>query len=87
MAEAGGPPTGMEVSWHGLFAPARISRAVVTRLESEVRKAIAMPEVRERIVKLGLRPVGSTSAEFKPFLAEAVKKFAEMVRLAGIQPE
>jgi tripartite-type tricarboxylate transporter receptor subunit TctC len=57
------------------------------RLETEVRKAIAVPEVRERIVKLGLRPVGSASAEFKPFFADAVRRFAEMVKLAGIQPE
>ena len=87
MAEAGGPPTGAETSWHGLFAPAAISRPVVTRIESEVRKALAVPEVRERIVKLGLRPVGSTAAEFRPFFADAVKRFAEMVKLAGIQPE
>ena len=87
MAEAGGPPTGVEVSWHGLFAPAAIPPAVATRIESETRKALAVAEVHDRIVKLGLRPVGSTSAEFRPFLADAVRKFAEMVKLAGIQPE
>jgi len=87
MAEAGGPPTQVQTSWHGLFAPAGVPAAVLARLEDEVRKALAVPEVRERIVTLGLRPVGSTSAEFRPFLADAVKKFAEMVRLAGIQPE
>jgi tripartite-type tricarboxylate transporter receptor subunit TctC len=87
MAEAGGPPTGVETSWHGLFAPAGISPAILARLEGEIRKALAVPDVRERIVKLGLRPVGSTSAEFRPFFANAVKKFGEMVRLAGIQPE
>lgn len=87
MAEAGGPPTGAETSWHGLFAPAGIARAAVNRLESEVRKALDVPDVRERIVKLGLRPVGSTSAEFGPFFADATKRFAEMVKLAGIEPE
>ena len=87
MAEAGGPPTGAEVSWHGVFAPARTPRALVTRIEDEIRKAIAVSEVRERIVKLGLRPVGSASAEFRPFFAESIKRFAEMVKLAGIQPE
>jgi tripartite-type tricarboxylate transporter receptor subunit TctC len=87
MAEAGGPPTGTETSWHGLFAPAGIPRAVVNHLENEVRKALEVPDARERIVKLGLRPVGSTSAEFKPFFADAIKRFAEMVKLAGIEPE
>jgi tripartite-type tricarboxylate transporter receptor subunit TctC len=87
MAEAGGPPTGAEVSWHGVFAPARTPRVLATRIEDEIRKALGLPEVRERIVKLGLRPVGSTSAEFRPFFAESIRRFAEMVKLAGIQPE
>jgi len=87
MAEAGGPPTGAEVSWHGVFAPARTPRVLATRIEDEIRKALGLPEVRDRIVKLGLRPVGSTSAEFRPFFAESIRRFAEMVKLAGIQPE
>ena len=87
MAEAGGFPTGMDVSWHGVFAPARTQPAVLARLERELRKALALGEMRERFVKLGLRPLGTPSAEFKPFVADAVKKFAEAVRLASIQPE
>jgi tripartite-type tricarboxylate transporter receptor subunit TctC len=87
MAEAGGPPTGVQTSWHGIFAPARLPAAVLARLEGEVRAALAVPAVRERIVKLGLQPVGSTSAEFGRFVANAVKQFADMVKLAGITPE
>jgi tripartite-type tricarboxylate transporter receptor subunit TctC len=87
MAEAGGPPTRVDVSWHGLFAPAKIPRSVLVRLESEVRTAVAAPDVHERIVKLGLRPVGNGPAEFRPFFADAVRNFAEMARAAGIQPE
>lgn len=58
-----------------------------TRIEAEILKAVGNPEVRERIAKLGLYPVGSPSAEFAPFFAGAVKQFAEMVRLAGVKPE
>jgi tripartite-type tricarboxylate transporter receptor subunit TctC len=87
LAEAGGPPTGLNVSWHGMFAPAATPAALRTRIEGEILKALNQPEVRERIVKLGLYPVGSPSAEFKPFVADAVKRFAEMVRLAGVQAE
>ena len=87
MTEAGGPPTGVSTSWHGIFAPARTPPGIVGSIEEEVRKALAVPEVRERIVKLGLRPVGSTSAEFRPFVATAIRQFTEMVKLAGIAPE
>ncbi len=87
MAEAGGPPTRMQTSWHGLFAPAGVAPAIVARLEGEVRRALDVPEVRDRIVKLGLRPVGSTAAEFRIFVAAAVRQFGEMAKLAGIEPE
>jgi tripartite-type tricarboxylate transporter receptor subunit TctC len=87
MAEAGGPPTGTDVSWHGVFAPARTPREILARLDTEIRKAMAAPEVRERIEKLGLRPVGAGPEQFTPFFAKAVKNFVEMARVAGVDPE
>jgi tripartite-type tricarboxylate transporter receptor subunit TctC len=70
-----------------MFAPARTPAALRARIEGEILKALGQPEVRERISKLGLHPVGSNSGEFAPFVAEAVKRFSEMVRLAGVQAE
>jgi tripartite-type tricarboxylate transporter receptor subunit TctC len=87
MAEAGLIGTQMDASWHGLFAPAKTPPAVLARLESEVRTALALPEVRERFVKLGLNPVGNSSAEFTPFVANAIKRMGEAARVAGIEPE
>jgi tripartite-type tricarboxylate transporter receptor subunit TctC len=87
MAEAGAPPTGMKTSWHGLFGPAKLPPAVVARLEAEVKRALSIPDVRDRFDKLELNPIGSTSAEFKPVLATSIKRFGEMVRLADVQPE
>jgi tripartite-type tricarboxylate transporter receptor subunit TctC len=87
LAEAGGPPTGTNVTWHGMFAPAATPALLRARIEGQILKALGQPEVRERIGKLGLYPVGSTAAEFTPFVADAVKRFAEMVRLAGVQAE
>ena len=54
---------------------------------SEIQKALANPLVRERHTALGLEPVGSTPAQFKPLLAASIKRLAELVRLAGIEPE
>lgn len=87
MAEAGAPATGIDGSWHGLLAPANLPPALLGRLEGEVRKAMAAPEVRDRFVKLGLKPVGGTSAEFRAFLSSAIKRFGEAARVAGIRPE
>jgi tripartite-type tricarboxylate transporter receptor subunit TctC len=87
LAEAGAPPTQMDASWHGLFAPAKTPRAVLAKLEAEVRKAFALPDVRERFGKLGLNPIGGPAAEFKPFVANAVKRMGEAARIAGVEPE
>ena len=87
MMEAGVSGTEMDASWNGLFAPAKTPAGIVARLESEVRKALAVPEVRERFQKVGLNPLGTTSAEFKPLVAYSIKRFGEAARLAGIEPE
>jgi tripartite-type tricarboxylate transporter receptor subunit TctC len=87
LAEAGVP--GMEVlsSWTGMFAPARTSAAVQSRLHEEVHKAVTTPAVRDRLIGLGVIPVGNAPAEFKPYVAEQVKLIAEIVRAAGIEPQ
>jgi hypothetical protein len=43
--------------------------------------------MKERFVKLGLYSVGSTSAEFRKFVANSIKQLAEIARIAGIKPE
>jgi tripartite-type tricarboxylate transporter receptor subunit TctC len=88
MIEAGVTGTDMDAaSWYGVFAPAKTPAALAARLEKEIRSAVADRQVHERLSALRLTPVGSSSAEFKRFLADAVAKFAELARLAGIQPE
>ena len=46
--------------------------------EREMRKALAVPEVRERIAQIGLRPLGNDAAEFKPYVAEQARRIAEL---------
>jgi tripartite-type tricarboxylate transporter receptor subunit TctC len=87
MAEAGLSGMELNASWYGLFAPAKTSGEIVAKLMSEIQKALANPQVRERYAALGLEPVGSVPAQFKPFVAASIKRFAELVRLAGIEPE
>jgi len=74
-------------SWTGMFAPARTAAAVQARLHEEVHKAVTTPAVRDRLIGLGVIPVGNAPAEFKTFVAEQVKLIAEIVRAAGIEPQ
>jgi tripartite-type tricarboxylate transporter receptor subunit TctC len=87
LAEAGVP--GMEVlsSWTGMFAPAKTPAAVLARLHEEIQKATSTAAYRDRLITIGVIPVGNAPAEFKPFVAAEVKQVAEIVRAAGIEPQ
>jgi len=87
MKEAG--VSGMEIDggWYGLFAPAGTPPAIVEKLQAATRAAVNDPKLRERFEALALTPVGNAPAEFRKFFFEQIKAYAEMVRVAGIQPE
>ena len=84
-AEAGVPGTFIDTSWNGLFVPTNTPPAIIARLEGEVRKALAVAEVRERFDKVGLNVIGGSSADFRPHIAASIKRFGEAVKLAGIE--
>jgi tripartite-type tricarboxylate transporter receptor subunit TctC len=73
--------------WFGMFAPSKTPSEIVETLSREVRTAMQKPQVRERMMQLGVEPAANTPAEFRKFVASELRAYAEMVRLAGIQPE
>ena len=88
IAEAGFPAITLDaMSWYGMLAPAKTPASVVSRLYDETRKALDTPLVKDRLHALQLEPVGNTPAEFRAFIDDQVKRFGEMVKLAGVQPE
>jgi len=86
-AEAGMPSFRHHGGWFGLFAPAGTPPEILNRIHAEVRTAFANAQFRERLDTLGSEPVGNTPAEFKQFVSAEIRKYAEIVRLANIQPE
>ncbi|MBI3372069.1 MAG: tripartite tricarboxylate transporter substrate binding protein [Betaproteobacteria bacterium] len=86
-AEAGLPSYQHHGGWFGMFAPANTPAEILNRIQGEVRKAFANAQFRERLDVLGADPVADAPADFKLFVSAEIKRYAEMVRLAGIQPE
>jgi tripartite-type tricarboxylate transporter receptor subunit TctC len=84
-AEAGLPSFQMDGGWFGMFAPAGTPPAIVEKLNHDVRTALADPGVNKRFEGLGVTAAPTTPEEFRKFLAEETKKYAEYVRLAGVQ--
>jgi tripartite-type tricarboxylate transporter receptor subunit TctC len=86
VAEAGVPGYELTV-WFGLVAPAGTPREVIAKLNAEVIRILAMPDVRERFLAQGVEPVGSTPEQFGDHIRGQMAKWSEVVRKAGVKAE
>jgi tripartite-type tricarboxylate transporter receptor subunit TctC len=84
IAEAGVPDYVVDFTWNGWFAPARTPAAIINRLQAEVHQALQAPKVREVLAASAFYPVGSTPEEFRKFIQDEMKRYAEIVREAKI---
>ncbi|MBI3041407.1 MAG: tripartite tricarboxylate transporter substrate binding protein [Betaproteobacteria bacterium] len=87
MVESGVTGTDMPPSWHGLLSPAKLPPAVLAKLSGEIQKAFKNPRMRQRIEAVRLAPIGGTPEEFRKLVVSNIKRFAELVKLAGVEPE
>jgi tripartite-type tricarboxylate transporter receptor subunit TctC len=75
---------GFEVlSWGGIVGPAHLPQEVVTRLNAEIRKALATPGVLERFKALGAEAAPSTPEEFRQFSRQETEKWAKVIKISG----
>ncbi len=73
--------------WIGLFVPAKTPPAIIDRLSREIRTALAMPKVREKLVALGVDPMDMTPKEFDAYVEKQIAADAELVKAAGIKAQ
>jgi tripartite-type tricarboxylate transporter receptor subunit TctC len=73
------------VNWYGATVPAATPRAAIDRWHAALVKAMAQPEVREKMIAQGTDPVGTTPAEFATFLRQETVRWTRVVREANIK--
>jgi len=73
--------------WVGLWAPAGTPQDIVDKINADVAKVLAMPDVRERLAALGAEPMVMTSADFRKFMREEIDDAAKVVKAAGIKAQ
>ena len=61
--------------------------AIVTKLNADIRKALAAPDVIQRLSSLGSEPAASTSEEFAAYLKQDYARWSSVVKTAGIKVE
>lgn len=82
IAESGLP--GYEViNWYGVLTPAGTSKEVIGRLNSEIRRIMTLPEVKERLAAQGAETLTGTPQEFGAFIRSETEKWAKVVKFSG----
>ena len=87
VAESGVPEFQLKGPFEGLLAPARIPREIVTKIHTGMRKALATPRLRKFFSVSGWEGDGRGPEEFRNFLNEELKRYAEIARAAKIRAE
>jgi len=86
VAEAGVP--GYEsIGWFGAVAPAGTPAAIIERLHGAIAAALAAPEIRSRVLAAGAEPLTTTPAGFAAMIRNETRKWAEVIRRAGVKLE
>ncbi len=84
---ASGVPGYEFVSLTGMFAPAKLPKALLARLNQETLDVLKNPEVRKRFFTSGAEVVGSTPERFGTVVKEEIKRLGKVIQDAGIQNE
>lgn len=74
-------------SWFAVMAPAGTPKDIVARLNAELLKALADPEVRSQLIAQGLTPRGSSPAELGSAMRDQLAKYARLIKQANITVE
>ena len=86
LAESGAPDQDSEII-AGLLVPGGTPPEIVDRLNREIVKVVAMPDVRARLAALGFEPIGSTPKQFAERIRSEIDKWAKVIRAAGIKAQ
>lgn len=82
-----GYPDAVSATWFGLIVRTGTPREIIARLNSEFNDALAIPEVRERLGKLGMTPVGGTPGQFAATIQRDTERWGKIIRQRGIKIE
>jgi tripartite-type tricarboxylate transporter receptor subunit TctC len=85
-AEAG--VTGVVMSnWYGVMSVGGTPKPVLKRLYDELVRAVAAPDMRERLATAALEPSPNTPDQFRKLVADELQRWSDLMKDAGIQPE
>jgi tripartite-type tricarboxylate transporter receptor subunit TctC len=82
-----GVPSFNVTAWYGVSVPAKTPRAIVDRLNTEFVNAIKAPDLRDKLIKTGADPSGTTPEQYAAFVQNEITKWDKVIKAAGIKGE
>ncbi len=77
---------GYEVTnWYGIVVPRGTPREAIARIRDEVAKAVKAPDMRDKMIREGMEPIGSTPEEFGAFMKVETTKWAKVIKDSGMK--
>ena len=76
-----------DAGWHGVFAPAKTPAAILTKVQESIYRALQAPHVRDHFLNGGYEPQGSMPAEWGKRFRADLRRYAEITRIAKIEPQ
>jgi tripartite-type tricarboxylate transporter receptor subunit TctC len=74
-------------NWYGVMAPAKPPRDIVSRLNTEINKIMALPDAKAKLEEVGTQLNPMTPEQFEKFLGSEITKYAKLIKAAGVSIE
>jgi tripartite-type tricarboxylate transporter receptor subunit TctC len=74
-------------AWNAISAPPRTPASVTTTLNRAVNAVLREPDIRQQLTRLNIEPVGGTTGEMRDFVVAERRRWSEVIRAAGLQPQ
>jgi tripartite-type tricarboxylate transporter receptor subunit TctC len=75
------------VSWYGLWGPKNLPADISTKLQADVAKVLALPDVKARLNGIGFDPIGSGGEQFATYIRDEMAKYEKIIKDAKIKVE
>ena len=72
-------------SWYGLWGPKNLPADISNKLQADVAKVIALPEVKQRLTQIGFGPIGTGGEQFATYIRDEMAKYEQIIKDAKIK--
>jgi len=82
-----GLPNVVAAGWYGFMVPAAVPAPIVNRLDTEINRALADADIKQRLLAQGIEPHPGNAADFRKFIDAEMRKWADVIQKADIRGE